>query len=181
MQAGPRAWRYLADDGVTAAFGLAADEALTRRCGAGLAPPTVRLYTYRSHCALVGRFQRAAAEVRLDECRERGVAVNRRPTGGGAILMGADQLGVAVMTPRGELERSYDRIRELVVAEPARDELDAERPRVAPAHELPHLAERDRPPALAADRRDPLGDRGDLLVGNLLEGRPEDREHQRDV
>jgi len=106
-------WRYLADDGVTASFGLAADEVVTRRQGTGDSPPTVRLYTYRSHCALVGRFQRAASEVRLDECRARGIAVNRRPTGGGAILMGADQLGVAVMTPRGELERSYDRIREL--------------------------------------------------------------------
>ncbi len=107
------AWRYLADDGVTASFGLAADEVMTRRQGTGASPATVRLYTYRSHCALVGRFQRAASEVRLVDCRARGIAVNRRPTGGGAILMGADQLGVAVMTPRGELERSWDRIREL--------------------------------------------------------------------
>jgi lipoate-protein ligase A len=108
-----RDWRYLADDGVTASFGLAADEVVTRRQGTSDSPPTVRLYTYRSHCALVGRFQRAASELRLDDCRARGIAVNRRPTGGGAILMGADQLGVAVMAPRGELERSYDGIREL--------------------------------------------------------------------
>ena len=106
-------WRYVADDGVTASFGLAADETVTRRQGTGASPATVRLYTYRSHAALVGRFQRAASEVRLDVCRERGIAVNRRPTGGGTILMGADQLGVAVMTPRGDLERSYDGIREL--------------------------------------------------------------------
>ena len=105
--------RSINDDGVTASFGLAADEVVTRRQGSAESPPTVRLYTYRSHCALVGRFQRAASEVRLAVCRERGIAVNRRPTGGGAILMGADQLGVAVMTPRGSLERSYDRVREL--------------------------------------------------------------------
>jgi len=106
-------WRYLADDGVTASCGLAADEVVTRRQGGGASPPTVRLYTYRSHAALVGRFQRAASEVRLDVCRTQGIAVNRRPTGGGAILMGADQLGVAVMTPRGDGGRSYDRIHEL--------------------------------------------------------------------
>ncbi|MBI4634729.1 MAG: lipoate--protein ligase family protein [Candidatus Rokubacteria bacterium] len=106
-------WRYVADDGVTASFGLAADEGVTWRQGTGDSPPTVRLYTYRSHCALVGRFQRVAAEVRLDVCRERGIAVNRRPTGGGAILMGRDQLGVAVMTPARAIERSWDRIREL--------------------------------------------------------------------
>jgi lipoate-protein ligase A len=105
--------RYLSEDGVTASLGLAADEVVTRRQGTGASPATVRLYTYRSHAALVGRFQRAASEVRADYCRERGIAVNRRPTGGGAILMGADQLGVAVMTPRGDRERSYDRTREL--------------------------------------------------------------------
>ena len=53
------AWRYIADDGVSASFGLAADETLARRLGAGASPPTLRLYTYVSHCALVGRFQRA--------------------------------------------------------------------------------------------------------------------------
>lgn len=106
-------WRYLADDGASAAFGLAADEALTRRQGTGASPPTVRLYTYAPHCVLVGRFQRVASEVHLEACRERGIAVNRRPTGGGTILMGADQLGVAITMPGDGLPRSYDHTRAL--------------------------------------------------------------------
>jgi lipoate-protein ligase A len=106
-------WRYLRDDGATAGFGLAADEAITRRQGTGQSPPTLRLYTYRSHCALVGRFQRVASEVQLDYCQASGIAVNRRPTGGGAILMGADQLGVALMLPERAEARSYERTREL--------------------------------------------------------------------
>jgi lipoate-protein ligase A len=106
-------WRYVADDGVSAPSGLAADEVLARRQGAGTSPPTLRLYTYASHCALVGRFQRLASEVRLDYCRDHGIAVGRRPTGGGAILMGADQLGIAIAAPAGDLPRSYDRIRDL--------------------------------------------------------------------
>lgn len=106
-------WRCIADDGVSASFGLAADEAVTRRQGTGASPPTVRLYTYASHAALVGRFQRAASEVHLEACRARGIAVNRRPTGGGAIIMGADQLGVAIMLPSVGIERTYDRVREL--------------------------------------------------------------------
>ncbi len=110
--AGPPVWRYVADDGVTASFGLAADEVVTRRQGTGASPPTLRLYTYASHCALVGRFQRLASELHLDACRRLGVAVNRRPTGGGAIVMGADQLGVAIMGPP-DGPRSYDRTREL--------------------------------------------------------------------
>jgi lipoate-protein ligase A len=106
-------WRYLADDGVSASFGLAADETVTRRQGGGASPPTVRLYTYASHAALVGRFQRVGSEIRLESCRERAIAVNRRPTGGGTILMGADQLGVAIMTPADGGARSYDRVRDL--------------------------------------------------------------------
>jgi lipoate-protein ligase A len=107
-------WRYIADDGVTASFGLAADEVITRRQGKGESPPTLRLYTYRSHCALAGRFQRVTSEFHLDYCRSERVAVNRRPTGGGAIIMGADQLAIAVMVPEHRSkERSYERTREL--------------------------------------------------------------------
>jgi lipoate-protein ligase A len=90
-------WRLLTDDGVDAASGLATDEALMARYAGGPAAPTLRLYTYRTHCALVGRFQDASAELNLDACFRTGTQVNRRPTGGGAIIMGRDQLGVALV------------------------------------------------------------------------------------
>lgn len=94
-------WRYLTHDGVGAAAGLALDEALLggyAREGDPAWPPTLRLYTYRSHCALVGRYQHLEAEVDLDACRRTGTGFSRRPTGGGAIVMGEGQLGVAVAT-----------------------------------------------------------------------------------
>lgn len=106
-------WRLLVQDGVHAAPGLAMDEALM----AGYAreqpprPPTLRLYTYRSHCALIGRYQHLEAELDLPACHQTGTEVNRRPTGGGAILMGEGQLGVALVMrapalhPRDLLER----------------------------------------------------------------------------
>ena len=90
-------WRYLCEDRVSDSFGLAADEAMALRVGENLSPPVLRLYTYRSCSALVGRFQRIENELNLDFCREQKISVNRRPTGGGAILMGDDQLGVALM------------------------------------------------------------------------------------
>lgn len=91
-------WRYLADDGVSASFGLAADEYLMQAYAQDpTKPPTLRLYTYRSHCALVGRFQNVEAEIHVAECRRRGVPINRRPTGGGAIIMGEDQLGLSLV------------------------------------------------------------------------------------
>ena len=92
-------WRLLFHDDVGAAEGLALDEALMGdyRRGAPSRPPTLRLYNYRSHAALVGRYQHLDAEVDLDACERTGTPVSRRPTGGGAIVMGTGQLGVAVV------------------------------------------------------------------------------------
>jgi lipoate---protein ligase len=107
-------WRLIADDGVSASFGLAADECLAHRVGTGTSQPTLRLYTYRSHCALVGRFQNIDNEINLAYCEANGIALNRRPTGGGAIIMGKDQLGIALCIP-GREEDSYRHARELMV------------------------------------------------------------------
>jgi len=92
-------WRFLVEDGVTAAEGLAMDEALMGRYARGRpgCPPTLRLYSYRDHCALVGRYQNLDAELDLDACRRTGTEVSRRLTGGGAIVMGSGQLGVAYL------------------------------------------------------------------------------------
>lgn len=102
--AGPHLWRYIEDDGVEAASGLAADEFLMSLYAepASGGSPTLRLYTYRSSCALVGRFQDLASELDLEACRREGIAVNRRPTGGGAIVMGSGQLGLALVGRLGE-------------------------------------------------------------------------------
>ena len=106
-------WRLITDDHVSASFGLAADDVLAQRVGQGLSSPTLRLYTYQSHCALVGRFQRVENEIHLDYCRAHGQAVNRRPTGGGAIIMGRDQLGVALTIP-GQGGETYSQARALM-------------------------------------------------------------------
>jgi lipoate-protein ligase A len=112
-------WRYLTSDRVPAADGLAFDEALMlpyrRGSAEDGAEASLRLYTYRSHCALVGRYQSVEDEVELDYCASHGVDVGRRPTGGGAIIMGSGQLGVAIAararadeTPRQMLRRWAD-------------------------------------------------------------------------
>jgi lipoate---protein ligase len=108
-------WRLLGDDGAGAAEGLALDEALMARYARGEPPrpPTLRLYTYRTHCALIGRYQNLAAEVNLAACRATGTQVSRRPTGGGAIIMGAGQLGVAVVAAAPSDRRPREIIDEL--------------------------------------------------------------------
>ena len=111
-------WRLLAGDGVGAADGLALDEALMSRYGRGQpdCPPTLRLYSYRSHCALVGRYQDLAAEVDLDACRRTGTEVSRRLTGGGAIVMGRGQLGVGYVARAPADRRPRQIIEELSAA-----------------------------------------------------------------
>jgi lipoate-protein ligase A len=117
---GTTAWRFLTDHGAGAAAGLALDEALAAGQGRGgegpgsgvspeRLPPALRLYSYRG-AALVGRYQHLAAEVDVDGCRRTGTEWNRRPTGGGAIVMGPGQLGVAVAVPAP----AHDHPRELL-------------------------------------------------------------------
>lgn len=94
--------RYVADDGVGAATGLAADEWLMHTFhseGEAAEAVALRLYTYRDHCALIGRFQHLEAEIDLDFCRKAGIEWSRRLTGGGAILMGSKQLGICLVQP----------------------------------------------------------------------------------
>jgi lipoate-protein ligase A len=108
-------WRYLAHDGVGAADGLALDEALATSYARGAEPkaPTLRLYYYRDHSALVGRYQHLEAELDTEACAELGVDCNRRPTGGGAIIMGSKQLGVAVATRAPAAKRPKELLEEL--------------------------------------------------------------------
>lgn len=110
--AGLKSWRLVIEDEVTPTYGLAADEICAQRVGADASPPTLRLYTYVP-CALVGRFQTLENELRVEACRERGITVNRRPTGGGAIVMGPDQLGVA-WTVRGADQDGYRQARAMM-------------------------------------------------------------------
>ena len=105
--------RVIIEDGVSDYYGLAGDEMLAHNAGVKNSAPVLRLYSYASHQVLVGRFQTVENEVHLDFCRRKGISVNRRPTGGGTILMGEDQLGVALALP-GRTGDTYSRARQLM-------------------------------------------------------------------
>ncbi len=92
------AWRYIEEDNVSAAYGLATDEFLMNASSCDLAVATLRLYTYRDTCTLVGRFQNIHAELDLETCRRENIHFGRRLTGGGAIIMGQHQLGICFAT-----------------------------------------------------------------------------------
>ena len=111
-------WRLLGGTGVGGAEGLAFDEAMMCRYGRGERPPSpaaLRLYDYRADCALVGRYQSTDDEVDLAYCASEGVEVARRPTGGGAIIMGEGQLGVAIASRAQPGEGPRDTLRRFSV------------------------------------------------------------------
>src|SRR4051794_30414750 len=79
---------------------MAADLACLDDVAAG-ADPVLRLYTWSPPALSLGRFQ-PEAEVERDRCRDLGVEVVRRPTGGKALLHGADlTYAVALRRPPG--------------------------------------------------------------------------------
>ncbi|GAB4283165.1 MAG: DUF116 domain-containing protein [Deferrisomatales bacterium] len=80
---------------------MAFDEALLTACAAGTSPDTLRFLEWAEPCVLVGFNQVVELEVRLEECRRRGIAVNRRITGGGAILCDPGQLGWEIVARKG--------------------------------------------------------------------------------
>lgn len=86
-------WRLL-DTGLrSAAENMALDDAILEAVSMGAAPNTLRFLRFSRPCVLVGLHQDVRQEVRLDYCLERGIEVNRRITGGGAVYFEPRHLG----------------------------------------------------------------------------------------
>jgi len=94
-----QSWRLLDLDFPDAASNLALEEALARQVGGGKSPPTLRLWRNR-RAAVIGENQSARLEVQLDTCRELGVEVIRRFTGGGAVYHDLGNLNYSICTPK---------------------------------------------------------------------------------
>ncbi len=67
----------------TAALNMALDEALMESLGD---VPVLRIYGWRPSAVSVGYFQSIKEEVDLEKCRQLGIDIVRRVTGGGAVL-----------------------------------------------------------------------------------------------
>jgi lipoate-protein ligase A len=80
-------------------WNIAMTAALAELHGAGEIPDTLRFQRFHP-CVLVGRNQDIRREVRLDRCRQRGVALARRVTGGGAVYMDASILSWEIVAGR---------------------------------------------------------------------------------
>jgi lipoate-protein ligase A len=91
-------WRWISDGHQSAERNMAVDAALLNDCGQGRIPPTARLYGWSEPAITIGYSQKAEEELDLERCRELGIAVVRRPTGGRALLHHRE-LTYAVVAP----------------------------------------------------------------------------------
>jgi len=77
---------------------MALDEALLEAVRAGQSPPTLRFYGWSPACLSLGAFQPVQA-VDAAACRELGIDLVRRPTGGGAVLHDQEVTYSVVLPP----------------------------------------------------------------------------------
>ncbi|HOE17088.1 MAG TPA: biotin/lipoate A/B protein ligase family protein [Syntrophorhabdaceae bacterium] len=87
-------WRCI-DSRMTVAENMAIDKVMLTSRSQGWSPDTL-LFLEFTPCALVGYHQSVELEVEEDYCREHGIEVQRRLTGGGAIYMHEGTLGWAI-------------------------------------------------------------------------------------
>jgi lipoate---protein ligase len=80
-------WRLIRTAPVPVEMNHALDEVLIRRVGAGIRPPTLRIWDRTGPEIVLGRFQSVKNEVHIDAVDQDGLKINRRVTGGGAMFV----------------------------------------------------------------------------------------------
>lgn len=79
-------WRIIPLQTHDAFTNMALDEACSEAVANGLLKPTIRFYRWQPSAVSIGYFQSLEAEVATEKCREAGVDIVRRRTGGGAVF-----------------------------------------------------------------------------------------------
>jgi lipoate-protein ligase A len=76
------------------------DEAVLESVASGSSLPTLRFYGWKPRAISLGYFQGIRDEIDIDACREHGVDIVRRITGGGAVFHDAE-LTYSIVIPEG--------------------------------------------------------------------------------
>jgi lipoate-protein ligase A len=96
----PATWRLLNTGSADGATNMAIDEAILMALAEGKSQPTLRFFAWEPPCLSIG-YNQAAGEVDITRCRQAGVDLIRRPTGGRAILH-TDELTYSIVAPQDE-------------------------------------------------------------------------------
>ncbi|MEO8811044.1 MAG: biotin/lipoate A/B protein ligase family protein [Rhodanobacter sp.] len=66
---------------------MALDDVLVHEIGAGLRPPTLRIWEWAASAVVIGRFQSLRNEVDMEAAQRHGIEVVRRVSGGGTMFI----------------------------------------------------------------------------------------------
>lgn len=91
-------WRLIRQEALPGAFNMALDQALLEAVAAGNSPPVLRLYRWSPATVTLGYAQRGPRVVNLAACRDLGLDVVRRCSGGRAVLH-EQEMTYAVIAP----------------------------------------------------------------------------------
>lgn len=115
-------WRLLDTGSISAAHNMTLDKVILNARSSDLIPNTVRYLQFKPRCVLVGYHQSVELEVEEEYCRDHGIEINRRITGGGNLFWDESQLGWEIYAPKNSpgipkrLEEMYRLMCESVVA-----------------------------------------------------------------
>ncbi len=98
-----KSWRLLDTGSRSAAENMALDDVILDYRSRGLVPNTIRFLQFDPPAVLVGHNQSIEQEVRMDFCKNNGIEINRRLTGGGAIFFDRKSLGWEIFASKSEL------------------------------------------------------------------------------
>ena len=97
-------WRLIDTGRLDAAQNMALDDVVLESRARGLTPNTLRFLQFSPAAVLVGYHQSVESEVRVEYCRENGIDINRRVTGGGAILFDPSSLGWEIVASKRDFD-----------------------------------------------------------------------------
>lgn len=104
-------WRLLDTGKRTAITNMALDQVLLKSRSLGKSINTFRFLMFSPPAALLGYHQRLNQEIRSEFCHQNGIDINRRITGGGALLFDNTQIGWEIICEKSffgmELSNPY--------------------------------------------------------------------------
>lgn len=109
-------WNYLDTGANTGHFNMMLDETIAGNVASGKSPSVLRFYRWKPYCISLGKYQKMD-EIDTEKCRQAGMDVVYRPTGGRAILH-AEELTYSVIFKdeiAGNIEETYHRISQALV------------------------------------------------------------------
>lgn len=94
-------WRLVVSEPADSFLNMAVEESVMEHVSLGLSPPTLRFFRWSVPAVVIGAQQRVHEVVDVELCRERGIQICRRMSGGGAVFKDPEgELNYSLVVPR---------------------------------------------------------------------------------